>query len=488
MGQLGTILIVDDQEIARRTLEVLLRDEEYRLVFAEDGAEGLSKAVKLVPDLILLDVMMPGMNGYEVCQRLRAHKLLAEVPIIMLTSISERDARLKGLEAGADDFVVKPFDRVELKARVRSILRLNRYRLLLVERVRFRWVVDNAEEGYLIVDAEDRVLYANPRARFYFGLDVDESAEIALSFLALARQNYRCEPEPAWAVWPQPAFGNVPRYLVHPETASSRSFWLQVDVLNLPSGPGMAGTVRVRDVTDKMNTLRDMRSFNASITHKLLTPLVHVVGNLDLLAKYHRTEVQNPDIAVLFEMAHQGSQRLRHEINQIIHYTRSLPLVTRSGERFSVADLSTLVTTLGVDLGLETLRFVGSESCASGTHVMLPRQALLLILSELLENARKFHPQHTPDVEIALSCKETGYVTLQVSDNGMTLSPEQLAQVWTPYYQAEKHFTGEVAGMGLGLTMVSTLVWSVGGTCRIDNRIPHPGVVITLSLPRVQSG
>ncbi len=485
MGNLGTILIVDDQEIARRTLEVLLRDEDYRLVFAEDGSEGLSRAVKLVPDLILLDVMMPGMDGYEVCQRLRAHKILAEVPIIMLTSMSERDARLKGMEAGADDFIVKPFDRVELKARVRSIMRLNRYRLLLVERVRFRWVVDNADEGYLIVDADDRILYANPQARFYFGLDVDDSAEIALPFRALAQQHYRCEPDSAWAVWPQPTLGNVPRYLVHPETANSRTFWLQVDVLNLPSGPGMAGTVRVRDVTDKMNTLRDMRSFNASITHKLLTPLVHIVGNLDLLAKYYRTEMQNSDIAVLFEMALQGARRLRHEIAQIIHYTRTLPLVTRSGERFNVADLPTLVTTIAIDLELEAVRFVGGGSCAPDAQVVLPRQAMLLILSELLENARKFHPQHAPEVEVALSCKEPGYVTLRVSDNGMTLSPEQLAQVWTPYYQAEKHFTGEVAGMGLGLTMVSTLVWSVGGICRIDNRIPPPGIVIALSFPCV---
>ncbi|MBN2003067.1 MAG: response regulator [Anaerolineae bacterium] len=483
MGNLGTILIVDDQEIARRTLEVLLRDEDYRLVFAENGMEALSKAVKLVPDLILLDVMMPGMNGFEVCRRLRAHKLLAEVPIIMLTSMSERDARLKGLEAGADDFVVKPFDRVELKTRVRSIMRLNRYRLLLVERVRFRWVVENAEEGYVVVDADDRVLYANPQARFYFGLDVSKDDEIATPFLALAKAHYRCEPEAAWEVWPQPALGNVPRYLVHPETETSRSFWLQVDVLTLPSGPGMAGTVRVRDVTDKMNTLRDMRSFNASITHKLLTPLVHIVGNLDLLAKYYRAEMQNPDIAVLFEMALQGSRRLRHEINQIIQYTRNLPLVTSHQDRFSVADLPTLVTTLGVDLALETLKVVYTDHCSPDVQVVLPRQAMLLILSELLENARKFHPQHTPDVEISLSCTEPGYVSLRVSDNGVSLSPEQLAQVWTPYYQAEKHFTGEVAGMGLGLTMVSTLVWSVGGACRIDNRVPPPGVAITLSLP-----
>jgi DNA-binding response OmpR family regulator/nitrogen-specific signal transduction histidine kinase len=132
MEENSTILIVDDERIGRDTLEALLVGQNYDLAFASDGAEALTRAAELTPDLILLDVMMPGMDGFEVCQRLRADPLLADVPIIMVTALDDRDSRLRGIEAGADDFVSKPFDRVELRARVRTITRLNRYRQLLL--------------------------------------------------------------------------------------------------------------------------------------------------------------------------------------------------------------------------------------------------------------------------------------------------------------------------------------------------------------------
>jgi len=479
----GTILIVDDQEIARKTLEMLLDEDGYQLHFAENGPEALAQAVKLVPDLILLDVMMPGMSGLEVCQKLRAHKVLAEVPILMLTALTDRESRLKAIAAGADDFVVKPFDRVELKVRIEGIMRLNRYRRLLVERVRFRWVVDNAEEGYLVVSEEDRILYANPRACFYFDLPVEKPEDVLTSFMALARRHYRCEPSLAWDTWPQPPPTGVVRYLVRPETPTARSFWLQVDVLHLPSGPDMAGMVRVRDVTDRMNTLRDMRSFNASVTHKLLTPLVHIAGNLDLLAKYYRTEMENPDVAELFEVAHAGSQRLRKEIAQIVQYTRNLPLLATGGDAFDMANIAALVTAAAAELELPPVAVFYTD-CPVSLRTVLPRRAMALIVSELLENARKFHPRRAPQIEVTVACDDAASVTLRVADDGLTLSPEQLAQVWTPYYQAEKHFTGEVAGLGLGLTMVSTLVWGVGGDCAITNRTPPPGVVVELTLPR----
>jgi signal transduction histidine kinase len=129
-----TILIVDDQLSAREVLRGLLADQNYRLIFAASGEEALTQAVALPPDLILLDVMMPGMDGFEVCQSLRTDPHLAEVPIMMVTSLDDRDSRLRGLEVGVDDFISKPFDALELRARIKTITRLNRYRRLVLER------------------------------------------------------------------------------------------------------------------------------------------------------------------------------------------------------------------------------------------------------------------------------------------------------------------------------------------------------------------
>ncbi|HEC85799.1 MAG: diguanylate cyclase [Candidatus Parabeggiatoa sp. nov. 1] len=131
MPEKSTILIVDDELVSRYTVEVLLATEGYTLMFAENGKEALEKAAELIPDLMLLDVMMPGMDGFEVCQHLRANPRLAELPIVMVTALDDRDSRLRGIEAGADDFMSKPFDRAELRARIRTITRLNRYRRLV---------------------------------------------------------------------------------------------------------------------------------------------------------------------------------------------------------------------------------------------------------------------------------------------------------------------------------------------------------------------
>ena len=114
MANMSTILIVDDEPSARETLQALLFNEGYNLIFAHNGPEALEKVSGLTPDLILLDVMMPGMDGFEVCRRLRADTHLAQVPIMMVTALDDRDSRLQGIEAGADDFISKPYDRVEL--------------------------------------------------------------------------------------------------------------------------------------------------------------------------------------------------------------------------------------------------------------------------------------------------------------------------------------------------------------------------------------
>lgn len=129
-----TILIVDDEPIQCEIIEALLLNLGYDLIFADNGEEALARAVEVVPDLILLDVMIPGFDGFEVCQQLRHDPLLAEVPIILITALDDRESRLRGIEAGADDFLTKPIDQVELKARVKTIVRLNRYRRLLLER------------------------------------------------------------------------------------------------------------------------------------------------------------------------------------------------------------------------------------------------------------------------------------------------------------------------------------------------------------------
>jgi putative two-component system response regulator len=130
----STILIVDDEYSGRETLQSILEGEGYNLVMAENGPQAIAQAKSSLPDVILLDVMMPGMTGFEVCEKIRNDPQVAEIPIIILTALDDRDSLLRGLKAGADDFISKPFDRFELRARLIGITRLNRYQKLLRER------------------------------------------------------------------------------------------------------------------------------------------------------------------------------------------------------------------------------------------------------------------------------------------------------------------------------------------------------------------
>jgi DNA-binding response OmpR family regulator len=135
---MSIVLIVDDDPTAREALVAILEGEGYELQQAKDGVQALRLLKRLQPDLILLDVMMPAMDGFEVCRRIRATPPLAEVPIILLTALDDADSRLRGIESGADDFLSKPPDRRELVARVRTITRLNRYRTLMEQRENIR--------------------------------------------------------------------------------------------------------------------------------------------------------------------------------------------------------------------------------------------------------------------------------------------------------------------------------------------------------------
>jgi signal transduction histidine kinase len=135
---MSTLLIVDDIASARETLLAMLEPENYQIEQAKDGFQALQILQQIQPDLILLDVMMPGMDGFEVCRRIRATPQLAEIPIIILTALDDRASLIQGIEAGADDFLSKPVDRYELTARVRTITRLNRYHILQQQRENLR--------------------------------------------------------------------------------------------------------------------------------------------------------------------------------------------------------------------------------------------------------------------------------------------------------------------------------------------------------------
>jgi len=121
------ILIIDDEPLNLRIVEAMLTPLGYECSTAPDGASGIDRAREWNPDCILLDVMMPELDGFETARRLRQDGVTHHTPIVMVTALQEVEARVRGLEAGADDFLAKPVDKTELRARVHSLVKLKRY-------------------------------------------------------------------------------------------------------------------------------------------------------------------------------------------------------------------------------------------------------------------------------------------------------------------------------------------------------------------------
>jgi DNA-binding response OmpR family regulator len=126
MASAGKILVVDDTPQNVRLLEAVLGSNGYEVVSASSGQEALEKLAGWLPDLVLLDIQMPGMNGYEVCRRLRENPATQFLPVVMVTS-SDSEVRVDAIDAGADDFLMKPINQQELLARVRSLVRIKSY-------------------------------------------------------------------------------------------------------------------------------------------------------------------------------------------------------------------------------------------------------------------------------------------------------------------------------------------------------------------------
>ena len=174
------VLVVDDILSNVKLLEAKLTAEYFEVVSAFNGLECLARIEEAIPDIVLLDVMMPGMDGFEVCRRIKGNPRTAHVPVVMVTALDQPSDRVAGLEAGADDFLTKPVDDAALFARVRSLVRLK----MMTDELRMR---ESTGQSMGLIDPAETLLDANPAGRL---LVIEDRAESVAWFEAALKPTH----------------------------------------------------------------------------------------------------------------------------------------------------------------------------------------------------------------------------------------------------------------------------------------------------------
>lgn len=244
------VLVVDDTTDNLRLMQAILKSEPYDVVLASDGPTALQMVKASPPDLILLDVMMPGMDGYEVCRLLKAEETTQHIPIIFVTALHDVEAETRGFAAGGEDFITKPLNVPVVKARVRSHLALYRQRRSLEGM--FRDVIEFAPDAFILADRTGRMVQINARAEQLFGYSRDELIGLPVEVLMPPRFRDGHEGD-------RQAFVKAPRNLmmgaaVYCLRKDGTEFPADINLSPLQTNRGDLLMAVVRDVSERQRT------------------------------------------------------------------------------------------------------------------------------------------------------------------------------------------------------------------------------------------
>jgi PAS domain S-box-containing protein len=450
------------------------------------------------PDVILLDVMMPGMDGFEVCRRLRADARTAEMPVILVTALDDQASRIAGIEAGADDFVTKPFNRAELRARVRTITRLNRYARLHHERAKVQQadqrireqaaLIDLDPDAILVLGLDDRVRLWNRGAEQLYGWPSAEALGRPVGDLVRASQADRFA-EAARTVRDAGAWrGEVTQQTRGGVAVIVESRW------TLLSTDDPRILIVNRDITEKKRDeerwlraqrLENLGALASGIVHDLNNVLAPILMATDLL----RTDPGDPEAPRWLEVIDASAKRGASMVKQILSFARGSGAGKEAVRLQSlVGDVHTMIRdTFPANIECE------SQVAADLWPAMVDTTQVYQVLLNLAVNARDAMPRGgrlTIDARNATvddayargkgKAQPGPYVAVSVTDTGDGIPAEHIERIFDPF------FTTKAAdkGTGLGLATVRQVIDDHGGFLEFHSQVGK-GTWFTVFLPAV---
>jgi PAS domain S-box-containing protein len=487
-GAAPRILLADDNADLREYVRRLLSDQ-YDVQAVTDGEAALVAARANLPDLVISDVMMPRLDGFGLLRELRADPELASIPVVLLSARAGEEARLEGLDRGADDYLVKPFSSAELMARVGALLRSGEmHRRANEARAQFETLLNEAPLGVYVVDESFRVAAVNPVARPVFG-DIPD----------LVGRDFA---EVIHLLWPEDYADEIVRVFRRtlrtgepyfaPERVEQRKdrkvteyYEWQVNRIPLPGGRhgvvcyfrDISKAVMAREALREADSRKD--EFLATLSHELRNPLAPLRNSLEVVKQGGPKGTHTGTALAIMERQLSHLVRLVDDLMEVSRITRGSVELRREAVRLDVALRNAIEAS-------ESLIRAGGHRLS----VSLPQETLMLdadpvrlaqIFGNLLNNAARY--SDTGGSIIIDARREASEAVISVSDAGEGIEAEQLQNMFKIFVRGSRSARRNQSGLGIGLALVRQLAEMHGGRVQAESEGPGKGSRFTVHLP-----
>ena len=489
------ILLADDNADMRDYLNRLL-SPGYTVETVADGVAALEAVRTNPPDLILSDVMMPGMDGFELLRSLRSDPGTQEIPIILLSARAGEESRIEGLEAGADDYLIKPFSARELLARIEATLKLADLRSYAqslrsqteIAEANLQNVLSSLRDGFYTLDRNWNFTYLNHRllkmadlpheAMIYKNIwelypDV-VNTEFEHNFRRAMKERIPLQFEfhyPVWDRWFENRIYPVRDGLAVLVADVSDRKYIEREREQL-----LTRETSARGKAEELNRMKD--EFLAIVSHELRTPLNPILGWSQLLTSGRLNPEQTAKgIAIIQRNAKLQAQLIEDllDVSRILRGKIELNKVS-----LNLADtIDSAIATVELTARSKSISII--KDFEADVVVSADAKRLQQIVWNLLSNAIKFTPEGGK-ITVRLD-KIDSSARIQVIDTGQGIEPEFLPYVFDLFRQADSASTRNFGGLGLGLAIVRNLIELHNGSIEVESPGTNRGTTFTVELP-----